>query len=93
MRIRTLVLNATLLALPASTFAEVDCTRIMEELKAGRTPQGVMEGHRINENDIKSCRAEADRDAWQAGMRGNGSVPDANAPLPALPENVEDRGR
>jgi hypothetical protein len=88
-----LVWSAALLALPASTFAEVDCKQIMEELKAGRTPQGVMEGHRIDENDIKSCRADAERDAWQARMRGNGSVPDGSTALPELPQKVEDRGK
>jgi hypothetical protein len=56
----------------------------------GRTNSpGVMNGHRINENDIKVCQAEADRDAWQERMHGNGSVPDGSGVAPALPEKVE----
>jgi hypothetical protein len=94
MKIRMLTLTVALMALPATTtFADVDCQMIMQELKAGRTPQGVVNGHRINENDIKVCQAEADREAWQARMRGNDSVPDGSAAMPELPKNVDDRAK
>jgi hypothetical protein len=49
-----------------------------------------MDGHRINDNDIKVCQAEADREAWQARMRGNDSVPDGSGVAPAQPEKVKD---
>ena len=91
MMIRTLVLSVALAAMPA--FAEVDCRQIMEDLKAGRTPQGVVDGHRINDNDIKVCQAEADREAWQSRMRGNDSVPDGSGAPPALPEKVKDHAQ
>jgi hypothetical protein len=90
MMVRTLILSIAFAAVPA--FAEVDCHQIIEDLKAGRTPQGVVNGHRINENDIKVCQAQADREAWQARMRGNDSVPDGSS-APALPEKVEEHAK
>ena len=93
MTIQTVMLSITLVAVPATTFAEVDCKEIMEELNAGRTPQGVMNGHRIDENDLKVCQAEADREAWQERMRGNDSVPDGTGNAPALPEKVDRRAK
>jgi len=88
MMVRTLILSIAIGAVPA--FAEVDCHQIIEDLRVGRTPQGVMDGHRINDNDIKVCQAEADREAWQARMRGNDSVPDGSGVAPAQPEKVKD---
>ena len=94
MKIRMPTLAVALMALPATTtFADVDCQMIMLELKAGRTPQGVVNGHRLNENDIKVCQAEADREAWQARMRGNDSAPDGSAAMPELPKKVDDRAK
>jgi hypothetical protein len=94
MKIRMLTLTVALMALPATTtFADVDCQMIVQELKAGRTPQGLVNGHRIDENDIKVCQAQADREAWQARMRGNDSVPDGSAAMPELPKQVDDRAK
>jgi hypothetical protein len=45
MMVRTLISSIAFAAVPA--FADVDCHQIIEDLKAGRTPQGVVNGHRI----------------------------------------------
>jgi hypothetical protein len=81
MRIGILVF-VSLVAGPAASFAEVNCEQVLAELKAGRTAQEVMDAHGIREGDVKACLAEAERDAWQARMRGGDASPEEAAVVP-----------
>jgi hypothetical protein len=82
MKIRTLVLTSTILALPAASFADADCDAIMLELKAGRTSQELINMYGLRDSDLRTCRQQADRDAWQARMRGDDSAPNGNTAEP-----------
>jgi hypothetical protein len=84
MRIRMLTLTVALMALPATTtFADVACKMILQELKAGgRTPQDVMDTYLATPSDIKACREKADREAQEARMRGGNSVPGRKTAMP-----------
>ena len=65
---RLLTLTVALMALPATTtFADVACKMIMQELKEGRTPQDVIDTYLATPRDMKACREKADR-------RGTGSL-------------------
>jgi len=54
----------------------------VDELKAGRTPQDVKDALVIQENDMKLCRAHADREAAKARARGEKAVSDGSTALP-----------
>jgi hypothetical protein len=51
-------------------------------LEAGRTAQEVMDAYGIRDSDVKACLAEAERDAWQARMRGGDASPQEAAVVP-----------
>jgi hypothetical protein len=84
MRIRMLTLTVALMALPATTtFADVACKMILQELKAGRrTPQDVMDTYLATPRDVKACRENADREARETRMRGDNSLSDGKTAMP-----------
>jgi hypothetical protein len=93
MKTRKMTLLAILLAIPATALAEVsgqpgnshsrvDCKRAVAELRAGRTPQEVINIMGILQSDLNACQAEQDREAQRARARGDDSVPDGSTSAP-----------
>jgi hypothetical protein len=80
--IKSAMIGVLLAALPAVSFADVDCKQVMTELKAGRTPQDLLDTMRIQDKDLKACQKAADRDAQVARARGDEDAPDGQTAVP-----------
>jgi len=82
MTARNLIIAVAVVGLRAAAFAGLDCKLIMNEPKAGSTPQEILDTYRIQDADLKVCQAKADREAKQARARGDGSVRDGTTAAP-----------